>query len=253
MEVFRRTDVDLHMKEMIAIKEKIIKSYQDTRYLKLLYDDKKWYQYPQRIYLVFFVLLGGINFTLKADHQPIFFGICVILLFIGLFTVIFPFNKKRMKKKMGIEPEKGKFSHWANTEFREAQITKFYKALLENKILNGNMKDIELLVSYEKLFIDEADLFKSREKLLLGGGIFLLFILPVWHTSISLLLSEKVSFIENIKLIFKFLFLIYCLIYFLNLINFWIEELLNMTYWKFIDIKLNLHQIKLNIELENAR
>ncbi|MCF8716437.1 hypothetical protein JM658_16540 [Joostella atrarenae] len=237
---------------MIAIKERIVKSYQDTRYQRLLYDDKKWYQYPQTIYLTIFILLSAINFFLKPTFQVIFLVIWGILLFLGAVTVIFPLNKKRMKSKLDVEPKKGKYSHWVNTEFREAQIKKFYDALVENRILNKNKKDIDLLTSYEKLFKDEAELLKSKERLLLGGGIILLFILPVWNTSTELILSDDQNFVENIKLVFKFLFLIYCLIYFLNLMRFWIEEILNKTYWKFIDIKRNLHQIKLNIELKNA-
>lgn len=153
---------------------------------------------------------------------------------------------------MGIEPKKGKFSHWANTEFREGQLIKFYELIIEQKILYGNSKDISLLDSYEKLFLKEAELFKSKEKLLLGGGIILLFILPIWNTSTALILAEKENFIENLKLIFKFIFLIYCLIYLMNLMKFWIEEILNKTYWKYIDIQRNLHQIKLNLEIENA-
>ena len=78
------------------------------------------------------------------------------------------------------------------------------------------------------------------------------FILPIWNTSTALILAEKENFIENLKLIFKFIFLIYCLIYLMNLIKFWIEEILNNTYWKYIDIQRNLHQIKLNLEIENA-
>lgn len=240
--------------QMIAIKERIIKSYQDTRYLKLLYDDKEWYQYPQTIYFTIFILLSSIYFFLKSDYQPLFLITWGILLFIGTVTVIFPLNKKRMKNKLDVESNnnKRKFSHWATTEFREVQITKFYNSLRENKILNGNNNDIDLLDSYEKLFLDEAELLKSKEKLLLGGGIFLLFILPVWSTSTSLILSDTKNFIENLKLVFKFLFLIYCLIYFFNLMKFWIEEILNKTYWKFIDIRRKLHQVKLNIELKNA-
>ncbi len=237
---------------MIAIKEKIVKAYQDTGYQRLLYDDKKWYQYPQTIYLIIFILLSSINFFLKPTYQVLFLVIWGSLLFLGTITVIFPLNKKRMKDKLNVEPKKSKYSHWANTEFREAQITKLYNKLLEYNILNGNVKDIELLSSYEELFKNEADLFKSKEKLLLGGGVILLFILPVWNTTTALVLNDGKNFIENIKLVFKFLFLIYCLIYFLNLIKFWIEEILNKTYWKYIDIKRNLHQIRLNIELKNA-
>ncbi|AWW32811.1 hypothetical protein DN752_23180 [Echinicola strongylocentroti] len=217
-----------------------------------MYDDKKWYQYPQTIYLTIFILLSAISFFLKPTYQVVFLVIWGILLFLGIVTVIFPLNKKRIKTKLDVEPKKSKHSHWANTEFREAQIKKFYDALVENRVLNKNKKDIDLLTSYEKLFKDEAELLKSKERLLLGGGILLLFILPVWNTSTELILSDGQNFVKNIKLVFKFLFLIYCLIYFLNLMRFWIEEILNKTYWKFIDIKRNLHQIKLNIELKNA-
>ena len=237
---------------MITIKERIIKSYEDTRYLKLLYDNKKWYQYPQTIYFAIFISLSSINFVLERNHQYIFWFIWLVIFILGVFAILNPWNKKRVKSKMGIEPKKGKFSNWANTEFREGQLTKFYKLIIEQKILYGNIKDINLLGSYEKLFLKEAELFKSKEKLLLGGGIILLFILPIWNTSTALILADKGNFIENLKLIFKFIFLIYCLIYIMNLMKFWIEEILNKTYWKYIDIQRNLHQIKLNLEIENA-
>ena len=154
---------------MIAIRERIIKSYEDTRYLKLLYDDKKWYQYPQTIYFAIFISLSSINFFLEPNYQSIFLFIWLVILILGVFATLNPWNKKRIKSKMGIEPKKGKFSHWANTEFREGQLIKFYELIIERKILYGNSKDISLLDSYEKLFLKEAELFKSKEKLLLGG------------------------------------------------------------------------------------
>jgi hypothetical protein len=237
---------------MIAIKERIVESYKNTRYQKLLYNDKKWYQYPQTIYLTIFLLLGSFNFFLEPTHQFLFLFIWIILLFLGAVTVVFPINKKRIKTELNVESKKNKYSHWASTEFREAQIDKFYISLIENKVLNGNENDVNLLATYEVLFENEANLFKSKEKLLLGGGVILLFILPIWSTATALLLSNETNFLENIRLVFRFLFLIYFLIYFLNLMKFWIEEILNKTYWKYIDIKRNLHQVKLNIELENA-
>lgn len=238
---------------MIAIKERIIKSYDDTRYLKLLYNDKKWYQYPQTIYFSFFVCLSFLSFFLRISYQPLFLIVWGVVLFLGFFAIINPWNKRRLKSKMNLIPQKSSLSHWASTEFREAQLEKFYDSMVGSDVLIGTLKDSSLIEAYEKEFLREAEILKSKERLLLGGGVILLFILPIWNTTTSILLSEKKDFNESLKLIFQLIFLIYCLIYFLNLIKFWIEEVLNKTYWKYIDIKRNLHQIRLNIELNKVK
>lgn len=239
---------------MKKIKERIIKSYDETRYLKLLYNGKKWYQNPQFYYLCLFIFLS-IPIFLQDNiwHRYIFILVWFILFLGGFFAIINPYMKKIAKKNLNITASKGKFSHWANTEFREKQLDKFYFSLKEKEVLNENDRDIELLELYEKMFLEEAEQIKSKEKIVLGVGILLLFIIPVWSSIIPILLSEKEDFMESLKFILSLLFLIYAFIYFLNLIKFWLDEFSNKLYWKYIDIKNNLRDIRLYIELKKRK
>lgn len=125
---------------MIAVKERIIKAYNDTRYSNLFFDDKNWYQRPHILFFGIFILFSTPMFLFTPDYYFYYIIIWSILLIIGLYTIMNPINKKIVKNKFNLEVDEGILPYWATLEFREYQLEKFYSELVEKKFLLENMK-----------------------------------------------------------------------------------------------------------------
>lgn len=237
---------------MIDIKGNINKSYEETKINKLLFNGISWIRRIDTWIFLIGLILGITSILLVRNlrYSDIYTLIVCIILFIGLLTLINREYKKRMVKN-DIKVDDEKF-HWASEEYEILKLSKFYDSLVENKVLANSELDVDLLTDYELLYDDEASFFKSNQNYIYGGGVVLLFVVPVWIEIVNQLFKEmqKGQLLETIKLIFGIIAMVYLITYMLYGINAALLEFTNSISKKHKNISRLLRLIRLNLRLK---
>lgn len=240
---------------MKDIKSRIIKSFDETKIGKLIFDGLPWYKrIDSWLFILTFILgMTSVYATRNLNYSVIYTVTFFTILLFGLIVSINKVIKQRLRKK-NIKVEKGKFN-WSNEEYEKIKLKKFHKELISKRVLTDSKTDIKLIIEYESLFSDESDYLKNSRSYLIGGGVILLFILPVWIQIITQLFKEMNDgeFIETIKLIISFLAMIYMIIYLLYGINTILTEFTNSISKKYKEISRLLRIIRLNLILKNSK
>ena len=236
---------------MIETLDKITKAYDESRLFNDMYENIKWYRNPQTLFLIFYFssTIPIIIFTIS--NYPYFWIVWGLLVIAGFYIFINPIIKRTASKKFDIKANKGFFSLYINTDFKEKQLEKFFKNLMREKLIFNKMIDCSLIKEYALLFEKESTLSASSHNFIWGGGIFLVFLLPIWNTLIGKLINDSINFFETMRII-SVLYLIICsLVYFLNILKYWLDDILNARSNKCLRVSRQLRLIALNLKLQN--
>lgn len=181
---------------MISLKERIEQAYESVSPEKLIFTNTKW---NRRIKVLFFVwailtlpLIAWFYWNKYDWAMPI---VAIVSLGVGLFGFYFVINTHAKKQliKIDLKPTKGFFRHWANTNYFEFKLKKFFKKLKEENIITDTHRDIDIIKDCLILFDTESKhLFKKGEYMLAGAfSVLIIFVIPVWSEYVSILFKKN--------------------------------------------------------------
>jgi len=235
---------------MIDITTQLKKSYADVQMKSLLYNNLIFYRRKDFWILIFMVITGGsmLFLTYDLEYSQLYLLLYVVAVSLGGFMIANNDAKKRLERKK-ICVDRNIFVIWDSESYQNEKINAFYKSLISSGLLRDSDCDIKLIEEYENWCEAESSFFKVNQSYLLGGGILILFILPVWSESISLLLKEynDKNFFEGLKLIGSFLAAIGLVIYLLSMFDKALLEFTNSTSRKYKSISRLLILLRLNL------
>jgi hypothetical protein len=238
---------------MIDIKRKLVKSHDDIQIGKMLFENVPYYKRLDFWLLICTIILGGIVFffTFRLKHHQNYLIIYLIAILLGGFLILNNEYKRRAKKK-NISVDNKLLKHWLSEDYEEVRQTVFYESLIHNRLLGNSKEDIQLIKEYEELCEEESSFFKTNKGFLVGGGVMIAFILPVWSEIIKVLLKTENPdiFMNNLKLIISILVMIYMIIYSLYMIDKVLIEFANSTSRKYKSIGQQLRLLRLNLMIK---
>lgn len=237
---------------MVDIKSGLKKGFDEVQISKLLYDNQVFYKRLDFWILSIIAVSGGLIYFFPLKHPYAYFILYLVAIGFGGFMIINKGIKKILIRK-NFSVNKGVLKPWESEEYQENKIKVFYDSLIINRLLHDTKSDIELLEEYKKLCNDESNFFKTNQSYLIGGGILVLFVLPVWSEIIKVLLQESSDFIETLKLTTSLLASIGLSIYLLSNIDKALIQFANSTSRKYKEIARLLELLRLNLLIKYSK
>lgn len=239
---------------MKDIKIRLQKCYNEVQINKLLYDNQPFYKRLDIWILILILISAGLVaiLTFGLPFTNLYLILYIIAVGFGGFLIINKGAKKRLIRKK-IKVKKGLLEHWNSEYYQEKKLKFFYDLLIENNLLNKTKTDLKLLIEYENYCKEESNFFKTNQHYLWGGGILVLFILPVWSEIVRLLLGESKNIIETLRLIVSFLAMIGLSIYLLTSIDKALIQFTNSTSRKYSSIQRQLKMLRMNLLIKYAK
>lgn len=240
---------------MIDIKTKLKECYNEVQINKLLYDNQPFYKRLDIWILIFITITAGLVaiVTYELPFTNLYTILYATSVGFGGFIIMNKGAKKRLIRKK-IKVKEGVLEHWNSEYYQKKKLKMFYNLLKDNKLIHGTKSDLDLLLEYECYCKEESSFFKSNQHYLWGGGILVLFILPVWSEIVHLLLDESKDgdFIGAIKLITSLLAMIGLSIYLLSNLDKALIQFTNTTSKKYLSMKRLLRLLRINLLIKHS-
>ncbi len=178
----------------------------------------------------------------------------MILGLCGFFIFINPHAKKQLKK-LKIVTEKGFFKHWSTKEYHEYKLKLLVSLLTKNKMLLKKPIDVELADQYSKLFYVEAKNLLTNNRIIIGGSVLLLFIIPLWSSFLNWQFcnTAKTDILSTMKLSISLLLIIFMIIYLIYYFRSLLNDYINRKGNKYKDIAKLMGIISMNLKIKYAK
>lgn len=241
---------------MKDINGRLIKAYKAVSVSKILYDGAPFYKRLEFIMLVPAIFAFAIITQIESSPFSSYLVLLTsIILTAGSIVTINQYFKWILSKKK-IKTEKKISEHWLSEDFLSLRLKAFYLELKSRKLIKSKKTEIELLDEYIRHSSREAKFYYTRDGVLIGGTVILLFILPVWGELIKHLfdpLQEDFDVFKSLQLIMALISFIYIVIYLLFLLKKGLNQFMNSTSTRYTSIERLLVQLRLNLILKKIK